>query len=206
MASKHPFPHIILAEELFADSNRATGETANDVEDIAETEIVDVPSSKDDQQLLRDDGNEGENATDVNESQGCGQSSRKRALTSTALNSATTKKKKPVEILASKVDGIIEAITRPLESVDNTQRVLQNAMACWNREFKSELTEVKLAFAEEWQENTNAAMQFVLLEPKDRQFLVRRKFPLRIEEGQNRQDSESWDDINEYIEELEKEQ
>ena len=94
MASKHPFPHIILAEELFADSNRATGETANDVEDIAETEIVDVPSSKDDQQLLRDDGNEGENATDVNESQGCGQSSRKRALTSTALNSATTKKKK----------------------------------------------------------------------------------------------------------------
>ena len=111
-------------EDAFADSNRATWETANDVEDIVETEIVDVPSSKDDQPLPRDNRNKGEDATNVNESQGCVQSSRKRTLISTAPNSANTKKKKLVEILANKVYRIIEAITRPLESVDNTQRVL----------------------------------------------------------------------------------
>ena len=175
-----------------------------------------MPSSKEDQQLPGNDGNEGENASHVDESQGCAQSSRKRALTSTAPIPTIPKKKKPVEILADKVDRVIEAmtkpleiVTKPLEIVDNNQKVLRDAMACWNREFKIESTEIKLAFVEEWQQNPNAALQFVLLEPEDRQFLVRKKFPLGIEEGRNGRkdkDSESWeyshDDINEFLEEL----
>ena len=99
-------------------------------------------------------------------------------------------------------------MTRPLEIVSSNQKVLRHAMACWKREFKSELTEVKLAFVEKWQKSRNVALYFILLEPEDRQFLGRKKFPLRIEEGQNGQKdqySESWDDIDEFIEELEKE-
>ena len=94
-------------------------------------------------------------------------------------------------------------MTRPLEIVNNNQKVLRHAMACRNREFKCELMEVKLAFLEKWQKNPIMALQFILLEPEDRHFLVRKKFPLRIEEGQNGQkgqDSEPWDDIDEFIE------
>ena len=172
---KHVFPHVTLAEDLFADSNRATGETANDVEDLAEHEITDVPRFEDDQQLPGNDENEGENACNVGEGEGLPRSSRKRALTTTAPILTITKKTKPMEILATKVDRIIEAmtkpleiVTKPLEIVDNNQKVLRDAMACWNREFKSESTDIKLAFMEEWQKNTNAALQFVLLEPEDR--------------------------------------
>ena len=106
------------------------------------------------------------------------------------------------------MDGLIEAMTRPLEIINNNQKVLRDAMASWNREFKSDLTEVKLAFVEKWQKNPNVALQFVLLDLEDRQFLVRKKIPLRIQDGQNGQkdqDSKSWDDIDEFIEELEKE-
>ena len=176
------------------------------MEDLVETEIVDVPSSKDDQQLSEDDENEGENASDVDKKEGYSQPSRKRALTSSVTTPVITKKKKQMEILVSKVDGTIKAMTKPLEIVDNDAKMLRDAMACWNLKFKSESTETKLAFTEEWQQNPRAALQFVLLEPEDRQCLVRKTFPLSIEEGQNRRkDKDLDDDISEFLEELDEE-
>ena len=114
-----------------------------------------------------------------------------------------------MEVLAKNVGKIIEAVTKPVEIVDNDEKRMRQAMACWNREFKSESTEIKLAFVEEWQQNPRAAIQFVLLEPEDRQFLVRQKIPLRTEEGQNGRKSKDSvpdqpldDDIDDFFEEL----
>ena len=198
-----------MAKNLFADTNRATGETANDVEDVARDVIENLPSSKDDQQVPRNDDDGGENAFDDGEGDAHVQSSRKRALSTAAPTRTTTKRQKPMEVLAKNVGKIIEAVTKPVEIVDNDEKRMRQAMACWNREFKSESMEIKLAFVEEWQQNPRAAIQFVLLEPEDRQFLVRQKIPLRTEEGQNGRKSKDSvpdqpldDDIDDFFEEL----
>ena len=40
-------------------------------------------------------------------------------------------------------------MTKPLEIVDKDQQAIRDAVACWNREFKAQPSDVKLAFMEE---------------------------------------------------------
>ena len=168
-------------EDLFADTNTATGETVAYLDEVAENMETDVSGFNEDQQLSRTHGDTEENTSHAGNSQSQGESqgqsedqtlpssSRKRTLTASAPARNTAKKSKSLEVISV----MTTAMTRPLEIVDRkNEHLIRDAIACWNREFKSKSSEVKLAMMEEWREAPGKALQFVVLDPHDREHLV----------------------------------
>ena len=102
-----------------------------------------------DQQLSEDRGNTEEDTHDTGEGQAQATHSRKRALTASASVLTAAKKSKPLEIIAEKLDTMMAVMTKPLEIVDKDQQAICDAVACWNRKFKAQPSDVKLDFMEE---------------------------------------------------------
>ena len=162
--------------------------------DISEEQVTDISGYYEDQQLSANHRNTTENTEEntggTDEIQSQEVLSHKRASSLSAPVS-TSKKARKVDILAEKLDMMTAAMTRPLEIVDQDKQAIHDAVACWTREFKSESSDIKLAFMEEWREDPGKAFQFTLLEPCDRQHLVRKKFPLTAKEDDNTQENDS---------------
>ena len=198
-----------LAEDLFADTNTATGETVAYLDDVSQNNITDLSGAHQDQQLSRNQENGEENG----ESQNHTTSSRKRALTASTPVLTSAKKSKTLDVISEKLDVMVEAMKKSLETTDKDHQLIRDAVACWNRELKAKPSEIKLAFTKEWRKDPRKALEFILLEPHDRQYLVQEWITSKAKEGRNGHENDksvsqkrSDEDLDHLIEELDGDQ